>query len=245
MQSAGSSWWTATPCRSRSATSTVTFAGTVQVPGRVVYVHPLHNFAVVAYDPKLIGTTPVQSAKLDATRAPAGEPVWVVGLGADSQMRSRTTEIASIEPLELPLSRTMRFRDSNLETVQLVNPPTDFDGVLSDKEGNVLGTWSSFAYENGRELAQENRGVPIDLVADMLDRVRTGRALHSLEAEFAPHAARQRARARLAARAGRSASRSTPRRAARCWRSCGSWAARRPRCCCSRAICCSRSTARW
>jgi pro-apoptotic serine protease NMA111 len=162
----------------------IAFAGTVQVPGRVVYVHPLHNYAVVAYDPRLIGTTPVKSARLSSRELRAGEPVWVVGVGADSQMRSRTTEIASIEPLELPLSRTMRFRDSNLETVQLVNPPTEFDGVLSDKEGNVLGTWSSFAYENGRELAQENRGVPIDLATDMLERVRAGRALHSLEAEF-------------------------------------------------------------
>jgi len=162
----------------------VSFAGTVQVSGRVVYVHPLHNYAVVAYDPKLIGTTPVRSAKLSPRELNGGEPVWVVGLGADSQMRSRSTEIAGIEPLELPLSRTMRFRDSNLETVQLVNPPAEFDGVLSDKEGNVLGTWSSFAFENGRELAQENRGVPIDLAADMLERVRTGRALHSLEAEL-------------------------------------------------------------
>ncbi len=162
----------------------ISFAGTVQVPGRVVYVHPLHNYAVVAYDPKLIGTTPVRSAKHTPRELSAGEPVWVVGLGADSQMRARATEIASIEPLELPLSRTMRFRDSNLETVQLVNPPADFDGVLCDKEGNVLGTWSSFAYESGRDLAQENRGVPIDLAADMLDRVRTGHALHSLEAEF-------------------------------------------------------------
>jgi pro-apoptotic serine protease NMA111 len=33
-------------------------------------------------------------------------------------------------------------------------------------------------------VAQDNRGVPIDLVADMLDRVRTSRPLHSLEAEF-------------------------------------------------------------
>ncbi|HVO46783.1 MAG TPA: trypsin-like peptidase domain-containing protein [Steroidobacteraceae bacterium] len=163
---------------------TVTFAGTVQVPGRVVYVHPQHNLAVVAYDPKLIGTTPVKSARLAPRDLAAGESVWVVGLGADSEVRSRNTEIASIDPLELPLSRTMRFRDSNLETVQLVNPPLDFDGVLTDKTGNVLGLWSSFAYENGREVAQDNRGVPIDLVADMLERVRTDRPLHSLEAEF-------------------------------------------------------------
>ncbi len=163
---------------------TVTFAGTVQVPGRVVYVHPLHNYAVVAYDPKLIGSTPVKSAKLTPRELSPGEPVWVVGLGPDSQIHSRNTEIASIDPLDLPLSRTMRFRDSNLETVQLVNPPLDYDGVLADKSGDVLGTWSSFAYENGRELAQDTRGVPIDVVADMLDRVRSDRPLHSLEVEL-------------------------------------------------------------
>src|SRR6185369_11890487 len=130
---------------------TITLAGTVQVPGRVVYIHPQHNLAMVAYDPKLIGNTPVKSAKLVARDLTAGELIWVVGLGSDSALRSRGTEIASIDPLELPLSRTMRFRDSNLEAVQLVNPPLDFDGVLTDKSGNVLGTWSSFAYESGRE----------------------------------------------------------------------------------------------
>jgi S1-C subfamily serine protease len=163
---------------------TITFAGTVQVPGRVVYIHPQHNLAMVAYDPKLIGTTPIKSAKLAPRDLSAGESVWVVGLGSDSELHSRNTEIASIDPLELPLSRTMRFRDSNLEAVQLVNPPLDFDGVLTDKSGNVLGLWSSFAYESGREVSQDNRGVPIALVADMLDRVRTDKPLHSLEAEF-------------------------------------------------------------
>jgi pro-apoptotic serine protease NMA111 len=156
------------------------------VPGRVVYIHPLHNLALVAYDPKLIGNTPVRSAKLLPRELAAGESIWVVGLGGDSEMHSRSTQIASIDPLEIPLSRTMRFRDSNLEAVQLVNPPVEFDGVLADKSGNVLGLWSSFAYDSGRELAQDNRGVPIDLVADMLERVRTGRPLHSLEAELSP-----------------------------------------------------------
>ena len=164
----------------------ITFAGTLEVPGRVVYVHPLHNLAVVAYDPQLIGATPVRSAKLAVRELQPGETVWVVGLGPDSELHSRSTQIASIEPLRLPLSRTMRFRDSNLDVIQLVNPPRDYDGVLLDKAGNVLGLWSSFAYERGREVAQENFGVAIDLVAEMLERVRTGAPLHSLEVEFLP-----------------------------------------------------------
>src|SRR6478672_8842470 len=86
---------------------TVTFAGTVQVPGRVVYVHPLHDFAVVAYDPKLIGNTPVRAARLSTQEIASGQHVWVVGLTPDNELRARSTEIASIDPLELPLSRTM------------------------------------------------------------------------------------------------------------------------------------------
>ena len=164
---------------------TVAFAGTVQVPGRVVYVDPVHNFSVVADDPKLIGTTPVRSANLKPEKLTPGEPIWVVGLGGDSEMHSRATQIASIDPLSLPLSRTMRFRDTNIETVGLVNPPSEFDGVLVDAAGNVLGMWSSFAYDTDNGIAQALRGVSIGLVADMVDRVRSGRPLHSLDVELA------------------------------------------------------------
>ncbi len=165
---------------------TVTFAGTVQVPGRVVYVDPVHNFSIVAYDPRLIGATPVKSATLKPEKLAPGQPIWVVGLGDDSQMHARATQIASIDPLSLPLSRTMRFRDTNIETIGLVNPPSEFDGVLTDASGNVLGTWSSFAYDNDSGIAQALRGVPIELVADMVDRVRSGRPLHSLDVELNP-----------------------------------------------------------
>ena len=41
--------------------------------------------------------------------------------------------------MSFPLSRTLRFRDSNLEAVSLINPPGDYDGVLADEKGEVLG----------------------------------------------------------------------------------------------------------
>jgi pro-apoptotic serine protease NMA111 len=164
----------------------ITFAGTIQVPGHVVYVNPLHNLSVVAYDPALIGNTPVKTATLAPGALHEGNSVWVVGLSADGQPHTRNTQIASVDPMALPLSRSMRFRDTNLDVAQLVNPPTDYDGVLSNESGQVVGLWSSYAIDNGRDLAQENRGVPIDGVATMLDHIHSGTPLHSLEAELIP-----------------------------------------------------------
>jgi len=162
----------------------LTFAGTIEVPGKVEYVHPLHNLAIVSYDPRLIGTTPVRSAHFSTRELAQGEPVWVVGLKADQRLATLATQVADLEPAQFPLSRTLAFRESNLEVVSLTNPPTDFDGVITDKNGDVRALWSSFAFDSGRELQQQNLGIPADVVTEMLELVRSGRPLRSLEAEL-------------------------------------------------------------
>jgi len=165
----------------------LTFGGSLEIPGKVVFVHPLHNLAVVSYDPKLIDGTPVKSAQFDTTALHEGAPVTVVGMDAEGQLKSRTTQISSVDPLQLPLSRTMQFRDSNVDVAELLNPPDDFDGVLVNAAGKVQALWSSFAVETGRgAAAQTNRGVAIDLVQDMLDHVRAARPMHTLDVEFSP-----------------------------------------------------------
>jgi S1-C subfamily serine protease len=162
----------------------ITFAGTVEVPGKVVFIHPLHNLAVVSYDPKSIGNTPVRAAHLITRPLGAGDDVWVVGERADSKILSQKTQISSVDVVSFPLSRTLRFRDSNLEAVSLINPPGDYDGVLADEKGNVLALWSSFAFESQRELEQVNRGIPAELVSEMIGVVADHRPLYSFEAEF-------------------------------------------------------------
>ena len=164
----------------------LTFAGTLEIPGRVEYIHPLHNLAVVSFDPRLIGTTPIRAATFDRRELVPGEPVWVVGLGRDGDIKLRGTQIGDVEPLALPLSRTMQFRDTNLDVATLTTTSGVEDGVVVDKRGQVRGLWSSFAYESGRETQQTSRAVGIDLVADMVERLRADRPLYSLEAEFTP-----------------------------------------------------------
>jgi S1-C subfamily serine protease len=164
----------------------LTFGGTIEIPGRVEYIHPLHNLAMISYDPKLIGTTPVKSAVLKPVEVQPGEQVWAIGMRGDGKVQSRVSHVASLDPVAYPLSRTLQFRDTNLETISLVNGPGDYDGVLTNKNGEVIASWASFGYDAGRERAQENRGIPAELIAEMLTLVREGKNLRSLEAEFVP-----------------------------------------------------------
>jgi pro-apoptotic serine protease NMA111 len=162
----------------------ITFGGTVEVPGKVVFIHPLHNLALVSYDPAAIGATPVRAAAFDTHELVAGQDVWVVGERSDSKIMSQRTQVASLDVLSFPLSRTLRFRDTNLEAANLVNPPGDFDGVIANEKGEVLALWSSFAFENQRDLEQVNHGIPADIVTEMIDAVIANRPLYSFEAEF-------------------------------------------------------------
>ena len=63
----------------------------------------------------------------------------------------------------------MRFRETNLEGLSLVNGPGDVDGVIVDKRGRVTALWSSFAFQAGQEMVQKNKGVPAVHVQDLLE----------------------------------------------------------------------------
>jgi S1-C subfamily serine protease len=162
----------------------LTFAGSVEVPGRVEYVHPLHNVSIVSFDRALLNGTPVRSAALDTAELVPGEAVTVVGLARDSRVRSIATTVASVDDVNFPLSRTLQFREANLEVATLVDGPADFDGVIVGKNGRIRALWSSFVVEGGREASQVNRGMSVTFVQEAVEAVRDGRPLRSLEVEF-------------------------------------------------------------
>jgi S1-C subfamily serine protease len=163
----------------------LTFAGSLEIPGRVEYIHPLHNLAVVSYDPKLLGDTPVKSATFETKNLVPGQTVAVVGLGPDFKLLSQSSEVANVAAASFPLSRTLRFRDTDIDLATLVNGPTDFDGTIVDSQGRVLGMWASFAYQTGRDLTQVNMGIQSDLIVDMIQHLRDAKKLRSIEVEWA------------------------------------------------------------
>jgi S1-C subfamily serine protease len=162
----------------------ITIGGSVEVPGKVEYIHPLHNLAIVSFDPAALDGTPFRAAKFDTRELQPGEPVTVVGLAGDSRLRSLSTNVATVDDVNFPLSRTLQFRDANLEVVSLVNSPTNFDGVVLGRDGRVRALWSSFATEGARDAVQINRGMPASLVLEAVAAARDDKPLYSLEVEF-------------------------------------------------------------
>jgi S1-C subfamily serine protease len=163
---------------------TITFAGSLEVKGKIEQVHPLHNLAIVSYEPSSIGTTPVAEARFSGDTLTPGDEVWVVGIKADHQLLHQKSTVASVDPLRLPLSRTLRFRDSNIEGISLVNAPNEIDGVIANRKGRVAATWSSFGVQTSGDSSQVNRGISSDVVKHFVQTVRDGRPFYSLEAEF-------------------------------------------------------------
>jgi S1-C subfamily serine protease len=153
------------------------FASSVRVPGELVYLHPEHNLAVVAYDPKRLGATPLAAATLREEPLAVGEDVSLVGLSAQGDLVALATKVARREPLEIPPARTPRFRDTNLETLWLADTLPTIGGVIADAEGRVGAFWATFSAGSGDELQSFMRGIPSERIAEIAAPLAAGEAL--------------------------------------------------------------------
>ncbi len=145
----------------------VTVGGVARLPARVAALHPVHDVAVLAFDPSGLEQAGLLPAEL---RGPfeAGDDVWYVGLDGDEVLTEKG-EIEGFEPLQLPAEGSPRFRETNLDVYSIDG--FDEPGVLIDKKGRVGGLWASFSYQDGRDTKATWRGIPSDVLSDAVDLV--------------------------------------------------------------------------
>jgi S1-C subfamily serine protease len=153
----------------------ITFGGSVEVPGRVVLLHPDHNLALISYDPRLIGDTPVESAELRPRSLAAGDSVWLVALTRRQQVVSQESRVARVDAVAVPLPDPPRFRESNAELISLTDAIPSVGGVLADGRGRVLALWASFS-TTGASGRPESffAGIPAELALDLVAPLRAG-----------------------------------------------------------------------
>ncbi|MFT4623031.1 MAG: S1-C subfamily serine protease [Myxococcota bacterium] len=165
---------------------TITFAGAVRVPGRAVYLHPVHNIAVIGYDPAALGDTPVEAVELLDRWVEEGDRLWLVGLDRDHEVVFQKSKVSTLAPFLLGASATPRFRDTNVDGVWLEETVGTFGGVLVDRRGRAVALWASFLDQ--RTGDRQFGGLPVRFIAPVVERLLAGEqpAYRSLGVEVHP-----------------------------------------------------------
>ncbi len=153
---------------------TITFGGAAQVPGRVVGLHPVHDLALVAYDPQLLQGEPPRSAPLRDVQVERGDRLWFVGISETHEVVAQEVTVAGTGPLHLPPSAAPRYRDHSLDVIQVETPPGLSGGVLVDRRGRVVAFQASFAWQEGKAMTASFAGIPAWHVQRLLHHARTG-----------------------------------------------------------------------
>lgn len=80
----------------------ITFADSVIIPGKVEYLHPTHNFAIIRYDPKHIGETNVLEAPLSDNKLGQGHKVTLVAYNHNQRPICLTTTVTDVTCITIP-----------------------------------------------------------------------------------------------------------------------------------------------
>ncbi|PCC67603.1 serine protease, S1-C subfamily, contains C-terminal PDZ domain [Nannocystis exedens] len=153
---------------------TLTVAGAVEIPGEIAFLHPHHNYAIVSYDPALLGDTPIRAVDLAPRPLHPGDPVWLVGLKSGHRVFAQSTAVAAVEAVDLPLPRPPRFRAMNLERISLTSATASLGGAIVDSEARVLALWAGFSYQDGKDHRVAEYGIAADLFAEAVEIFRRG-----------------------------------------------------------------------
>ncbi|KAK8694381.1 hypothetical protein V6N13_071935 [Hibiscus sabdariffa] len=157
----------------------------IEIPGEVVFLHPVHNYALVAYDPSAlgpVGVSAVHAAELLPDPAlRRGDSVYLVGLNRSLQATSRKSVVTNpCATLKIGSADCPRYRATNMEVIELdTDFGSAFSGVLTDEHGRVQAIWASFSTQlkHGCHSSEDHhfvRGIPVYAISQVLDSIISG-----------------------------------------------------------------------
>ncbi|CAN6889015.1 unnamed protein product [Brassica oleracea] len=157
----------------------------VEIPGEVVFLHPVHNYALIAYNPLAMGpaaASAIRAAELLPEPAlQRGDSVYLVGLSRNLQGTSRKSIVTNpCAALNIGSADSPRYRATNMEVIELdTDFGSSFSGALTDEQGRIRAIWGSFSTQikyssTTSEDHQFVRGIPVYAISQVLEKIITG-----------------------------------------------------------------------
>ncbi|KAI1312679.1 hypothetical protein EDD11_002878 [Mortierella claussenii] len=126
----------------------ITFANSVIIPGRLVYLHPHYNFVVLTYDAALLADTPVRPATFSDKSLTQGDECYLVGVGTDQSPVIKKTTVSNVGNIGTRECSPPRWRAMNVEGIKVDDPVGTQGGVLCDQEGRVQALWVNYSSQD-------------------------------------------------------------------------------------------------
>ncbi|KAI8597726.1 trypsin-like cysteine/serine peptidase domain-containing protein, partial [Dissophora ornata] len=165
----------------------VTFANSVIIPGRLVYLHPHYNFVVLTYDSDLLANTPVKPATFSNTPLAQGDGCYLVGVGTDQSPVIKKTTVSNVGNIGTRECSPPRWRAMNVEGIKIDDPVGTQGGVLCDGDGNVQALWVNYSSqdEKGNDITFMS-GLDVSCVKTVIEPFMRGEypRLRALDVEF-------------------------------------------------------------
>ncbi|KAG0261686.1 hypothetical protein BG011_000782 [Mortierella polycephala] len=165
----------------------ITFANSVIIPGRLVYLHQHYNFVVLTYDSDLLADTPVKPATFSDKPLAQGDECYLVGVGTDQSPVIKKTTVSNVGNIGTRECSPPRWRAMNVEGIKVDDPVGTQGGVLCDGEGKVQALWVNYSSqdEKGNDITFMS-GLDISCVKTVTEPFMRGEypKLRALDMEF-------------------------------------------------------------
>ena len=156
----------------------ITIAESVLIDGKVVFMHPLQNYAIIKYDPSLV-QAPIKSAKLSSRYIKQGDDVIFFGFNQNFRPVVVKTVVTDITTVAIPASAaTPRYRAINLDAVTIdTNLASQCGtGVLVTEDGTVHALWLTYLGErtaSGKDT-EYHLGLATSMVLPVVNQILKG-----------------------------------------------------------------------
>jgi len=163
----------------------ITFFGSLVVDAEVVFLHPRHNVALLRYNTSELAGAEFNELQLVDNDVDLPDTLTMVGYRADGTFRKHEVDDFSRLTVGFAAPRMARFQQSPIDLFGVSAVPPSLGGPFVDDEGKVHAYYMSFAYEEGREIRQNEWAMPASVIAETLRMYRSNSPYYSLDVKLA------------------------------------------------------------
>jgi len=162
----------------------ITFFGSTPVKATVVFLHPRHNIALLQYDTDVLGDASITAIQFADTNQAIDGGLSIVGFGRAGTLRTIPIDAMNQTIIGTRVPSLPRFQQTPADAFEVPNLPESFGGPIVDNSGVVHAVQMSFAFEEGRDILQQDFALPASVMAESVRLFKSGKPYRSIDARL-------------------------------------------------------------